>query len=170
MIKKVIIFLIIAAILIIGYFVFFADKKNGTTNDFETLFPLSDNYPSSPLRPLGDKININTEKGTVTTDNFLQNASNDANMNDYVLQSADNYLISYYRKTNWFSLILLAPPLRAARVTAENEFLRILNIRQTEACKLSVSVAVIRSADQLAGTRLAGKDYRLSFCPDGIPF
>lgn len=75
-------------------------------------------------------------------------------------------ILFFNKEKEWFLISLYDSDVSAARRDAEQEFLNILGITEGDACKLHVELGVSKDAS----FDLAGSDYGLSFCPNGIPF
>ncbi|MCH7535166.1 MAG: M23 family metallopeptidase [Bacteroidetes bacterium] len=112
-----------------------------------------------------DKIIIESKKGTVTTNNFLKIFDSDGS-GSYSLAMKDNYHITYYRPDNGFQIAILTRSAKTGRKEAEQALIKILDITEKEACGLFVTLSVPFSIDPA----LSGRNYGLSFCPDGISF
>lgn len=83
-----------------------------------------------------------------------------------VIAENPEYHIQYVQDNNQFLIALLATSTQQARQTredAEEALLKTLGITN-DACKLDVSVGVPPSYSP----ELAGKNYRLSFCPGSL--
>ncbi|MDP2676685.1 MAG: hypothetical protein Q8O83_03300 [bacterium] len=158
---------VVFILIIAGFFAyrtFFTAPQEPISNE-NVLFPISRNATPPPL-PTSDTVTLITEKGTVTTKNFLKNA---ASIGSDVYSLTDPFAtgdfgILYLRKNNSFLISIRTKPIDAARQEAEQEFLRLLGISRNEACNLLISVGAPGVIDPLQ------KEYGLSFCPDGIPF
>ncbi len=83
-----------------------------------------------------------------------------------VIEQNENFSIVYFSSDKSFIITILSQPLEQNRQLAEEEFLNKLQIQQTDACKLKVSLTVPASVN----SQLAGQDYGLSFCPNGKIF
>ncbi|PIR69561.1 MAG: hypothetical protein COU47_02290 [Candidatus Niyogibacteria bacterium CG10_big_fil_rev_8_21_14_0_10_46_36] len=169
--KKLIIAFIIILLLILGFFAYRTlfstppvDIPNPPDGDIDTLFPISPATPTPPL-PTGDKITITTHKGTVTTNNFFKIAR-DIGSDVYSLAETTSYYITYYRPDNSFQIAIGSRPAQASRAQAESALVNLLGITEQEACGLLINLAVPFDVDPA----LAGHNYNLSFCPDGISF
>ncbi|MFA6928053.1 MAG: hypothetical protein WC258_02200 [Patescibacteria group bacterium] len=74
--------------------------------------------------------------------------------------------MAYYPEDQGFIIAILNPNIEDSRKEAEKEFIKLLGINKTEACNLTVELSVPYSINK----EVSGKNYGLSFCPDGIPF
>lgn len=92
----------------------------------------------------------NLVPGTDNTVNFIQNK---------------DYYMFFSPKTEYFQITLLNPDIQKARSEAESDFLSTLGITKDQACQLNVELGVPYAVNQAA----SGKDYGLSFCPNGKP-
>lgn len=141
-------------------------KERPNKPDFEVVFPLSPDIEIPPPPPEGDKIILESPKGSVVTTNFLKNLPSDTLIHQ--LADTEDYNIAYFRKGNSFIISLFNTPFGTSRKNAEQELLSKLGISQQEACNLSIRVTVPQSYDLIAGTNYSGRDLGLSFCPGSI--
>lgn len=163
---KIIFIFFIVIIIGVGIY-FFLARENG--NDIEKqkgeiLYPLSQDTPIPQTIPTTDVITLQNTNGEVTMRNFLRNATPLGS--NFLLFKNKDFSITYFRRGNAFLIGIDNEPIREVRTQAENTLIGILGIQQQEACKLFVTVAL----PNWLSPELAGKDYHLSFCPDGIPF
>lgn len=100
-----------------------------------------------------------TAKGTVRTSNFAAKPIFKTETT-LVVADADQYQIVYLPAEHSFEILIAAPPANMSRNQAENAFLKLLNVSQTDACKLPVVLKVPYAVDK----ELAGPEYGLSFC------
>jgi hypothetical protein len=78
----------------------------------------------------------------------------------------NNYYTMYYNADDQsFAITINNQNLNVSRKKAEEDFLEILGINKEEACQMDVSLVVTYNVNQKA----AGQNYRLSFCPNGLP-
>ena len=82
------------------------------------------------------------------------------------IKNTSSYEIVYLGSLKSFVISLYGENLNDSRNKAEQAFLESLGITKDEACKLDVTLAVAPEASKSA----AGKNYGLSFCPNGKPF
>ncbi len=71
------------------------------------------------------------------------------------------YEMSYYPKDDGFIITLLDSDVEKARSTAEQDFLKLLNITEKQACTLKISIGVPYSVNK----EYAGKDLKFQYCP-----
>jgi len=99
---------------------------------------LSPSAPSITIPP-GDTISIGTASGTITMNNFYNNAAYiDQAQRAVVIEQSSTYSIVYNIPDSSFTLDILGAQSEATRQTAEKAFLSALGISQQNACKLSV--------------------------------
>lgn len=110
--------------------------------------------------PAGDTIAIGTNEGTVTIPNFYAADPPVVDGDTVVIQSTDNYAITYDFLTSEFWLAIIGTPFQMYQQQAEQAFLTTMNLSEADACKLSVTSGVIYSA----GNPLDGQSFPLSFC------
>lgn len=77
----------------------------------------------------------------------------------------DAYHIVYYDMDSSVFITLNKKPLVETRKQAEQAFLQKFGLQKAEACRITVVLNTTKYVDPLA----AGRDYGLSFCPDGKP-
>jgi len=145
--------------------------SNGTTPPPQTTTPPPPTGTSTP--PTGQaRVNVRTKAGDyIPVKDFYPSAAetirdSKGEIAAVLIKKIDLYEIVFIPFDNSFLLSLKSRDAEAARTAAEHEFLGVLNISQEQACALRVTVAV----DKDANIFLAGRDYHLSFCPDGVPF
>lgn len=113
-----------------------------------------------------NKISIETNQGEVNIKNIYGHPVIEYPTKDIVFKKSDDYSMFYYKGDDLFNITILNPDIQTARDKAEDEFLKTLGITKEAACKLNVSLGVPINVNE----KTAGIDYKLSFCPDGIPF
>lgn len=163
--KKIIIIIISILVVLLAalgiYLIVFSPKP--TTPSYEQIKPLP-----SPEKPQGDQFSITTGQGNVMVNNFFNSAEKIIETSVY-LKDSQNYVIIYNSGTKQFLIVLYGMTVDENynfRQTAEADFVKILGINQSDACKLPVDLEVSKSHD----SNLSGTNYNLSFCPNGIPF
>ena len=92
--------------------------------------------------------------------NVYKNAIDINDVGDVVFSETDSSQLVYHPKDNFFLISILDSPFESARLAAEQQFLQSLEISESEACKLNVSVTTPR----FANPEEAGRNYKLSFC------
>ena len=107
--------------------------------------------------------------GSVSVYNFYDDpGTSDIGDDNYVLYNTNDdslslgYQIVYFSMDQSFVISLTESPWRDLRPQAEQAFLRALNISQSDACNLKVSVTIPYNVDP----EYAGEDLGLSFCPN----
>ncbi len=131
-----------------------------------SLFLLLKSSPGArPAWPNSDKLSVQGKKSVVEAENFLKNPLEEIG-DSAVVAKTQGYHIIYYKTDQAFSITLLSQPPARARELAEKAFLEKLNIHIGQACDLKVSTYVPFFVDG----SLSGKDYGLSFCPEGVQF
>jgi hypothetical protein len=122
--------------------------------------------PEQPLSD-SDKITIKTENGDVVINNIQKNPLEKIAFDDSVVFGKSNdYTMSYYPPDQGFIITLQNSDLVAARTAAEKDFVEALGINQEQSCLLKVTLNVPFDVNQAA----SGKNYGLSFCPNGKQF
>jgi hypothetical protein len=110
---------------------------------------ITDQFPKTPTLMLG------TNQGAIEVNNFYLTIV-DTEEGSVFLKDTDDYRITYRRNDSIFRIELYSPSI-TVRHDAEAEFLNLLNISQTDACKLNVEVIFYRTAQD-------GQSSPLSFC------
>lgn len=107
--------------------------------------------------------------GTVSVYNFYDDpGTSDIGSDNYVLYGTNDdslglgYQIVYLSLDQSFIISLTETPWREWRSQAEQAFLKALDISQSDACNLKVSVTIPYNVD----SEYAGEDLGLSFCPN----
>jgi hypothetical protein len=136
---------------------------NGTVATTPTILPpLSpasiDAFLKASNFPTGDTITLGTPKGGVVVKNFYKTIV-DTEEGFVWIRDNDDYRISYNTADSNFYIDIFSQPFDMARKKAEKDFLDILDISQSDACKLKV--VEFAPADE---ANLAGGNLRLSFC------
>lgn len=121
--------------------------------------------PDGILMQINDQIVIKSSKGEVTVNNFFKSAR-DEGSRSFSLKETSDYSIGYFQPDNSFQIALISAPLQSSREKAESALLDILGISKNDACKLLLHQGVPHFVDKT----LSGRNYGLSFCPDGIAF
>lgn len=110
--------------------------------------------------PTSTTIMMGGPRGTVRMDNFYAKALGADDQFIVIAQNA-NYEATYDTDTNNFYLYIAQAPFDANRAQAESDFLALLNIDQSDACKLNVSEGFA------SGSLYGSQQLPLSFCPGG---
>ena len=123
---------------------------------------LFENHGNSQVSNTNTKI-IQTSQGPINVQDYTQHpvqVTNDA----IVIEQTNDYQILNFKADNSFLITLLAEPIGQSRTTAENAFLKDLNITQTQACELNVSVKTTEAVDPV----YSGHELGMSFCPNSV--
>jgi hypothetical protein len=110
-----------------------------------------------------DTIIIQTPAGGVETKNFYKTAIRVDAREALLVEKANEYAITYFREAGRFKIIIITPfkaEALEAQKQAEQEFLKILNIGESDACKLNPIVLFLKNEDAY----LAENIFTLSFC------
>lgn len=122
------------------------------------------NLPSSPELQKQGKVALPTSQGDIAiNDPYKQSLKTIAGNAD--LKNTSDYEIVYLGEQKSFVISLYGQNLNDARNKAEQAFLDLTGVSRDDACKITVTLGVDPSANKDA----AGKNYGLSFCPDGKP-
>lgn len=136
---------VIIFLILVGYTLFF----------LIAISPLSEDVIKVKGRDGGEILVSNFYKYAVKTDENL-----------VVIKEEPQYTIVHFPKDQGFIISLLSQPVKTSREIAEKRFLDALGITKEQTCMLRISLVIPRSVDY----DLSGKNYHLSFCPNGIPF
>ena len=96
----------------------------------------------------------------VTVNNFFKTAQKINTYGDVLITDTGEYQIVYQVKFNTFLLSILEKPFSRVKIKAESEFVKVLGIKTSDACRLFVSI----TTPAFANPDEAGKEYGLSFC------
>ncbi len=148
----------------------FDDQKYGfipipPTESKDTSVSYVFDFPEPLLDP--DTMIINTSSGFVETNDVLINPEK-VLAGDWgvVVKRTPQYSIVYYTADQGFVISIEDVDVVSARSAVESNLISLLGISAEDACKLNVSLSVPRDVN----TDLAGTNYRLSFCPNGVAF
>lgn len=125
------------------------------------------NVPLTQTTPESEKLTIPTNDGeSLLVINFYKSPYTKIfdSENDALIIDNPNYQVIYYARGG-FVISLLWGDLPSVRTESEQAFIKKLGITEEKACRLSVSLGVAPEASEKA----AGRNYKLSFCPDGKP-
>jgi hypothetical protein len=162
--KKIFIGIFVFSILAIGMFLWFffgfSSKVRTSSDSGVTAFTTSsDALVPVYQAPTSPTITLGTSQGSVVVDNFYKTALG-AKEAFVVLAQNDNYEIGYDTDSSGFYLDIKQSPFGINLASAETDFLKLLNINQIDACKLTVVV----TTESIASSSLSGKLSPLSFC------
>jgi|GEM_PF-1889267 len=137
-----------------------------TTIEVVTSTP-SSTTPTIPfIKPVGKTMEIISTGGEILSINNVYNKSiGDLSLNGVALKDPAKYFIAYYPNEQGFIITLKTSDVTTARTEAENAFLSLTGTNKTTACKLNVYLTVPLEVNADA----AGKNFGLSFCPNGKP-
>lgn len=167
--KIIIIVIIVIVIAAIAGVIFYmqagnSGNSNPTTGGSTGALPPVAIESSTYNPPTGDKLTIGTPEGGVLVNNFYNNAQQvSEDHSSILLQEAGSYSISYYAPDSSFGILIEQTPFATVRTQAEAAFLEALGVSKTDACKLTVMVAVPYSVDPIDSTQ----NFGLSFCSGG---
>lgn len=151
----------------------FRVKGNGEKELIPVVTPtetvLSTPFPTYRLRPTLDISRIienprapEIEISGVKVENFYRFAKAINAEGDTTIVGNDDYAIFYHPFQERFLISILGSPFPEKRQTAEQEFLEILGINQSDACRLTVSLTTPLSDNP----EYAIPVYSLSFCEE----
>lgn len=86
------------------------------------------------------------------------------NLNGTRSDSNAGFSLLYSETDNSYAIAILSEPVSLNRDNASRYFLELLNITEVEACKLSVYIGTTADVNE----SLAGKNFKLSFCPGAV--
>ncbi len=154
--KKLIIIVLIVLIFITGILLLVRNKTGQSTTIPVVTSGVPTLIPSPFITPSGNKMNING----VSVNNFYKTPVAENKQYDILITNGKNYQVVYLPKYNKFILTILSSNFEQTKKIAESDFLKVLEIDEKDACKLSVEVSTINSVNP----ELAGKIFPLSFC------
>lgn len=167
--KKVIVIGGIVIVVIAAFLAFFFIQKNSssvnttvsTSSSASAGGTLPSSATSTPVVSTSTTITLGTSEGSVTVNNFYQNAQTITQDGQAVIiQNSGEYVITYNVPDSSFAIAILSTPLEAARQAAESAFLSALGISKEDACKLTVYEGVPISVSD----EYPGESFPLSFC------
>lgn len=169
-IKIAIIAVVIVLLAVAAYFFIFlrSNPQKPTTQPQTPQAQLPSPPPTSnfvvPPKDI-DKMTLDTSQGKIEVNNVYKNpAANLANNAVAVIEN-DNYITDFYPQDESFAISIQNSDLKTARAKAESDFLQALGITKEQACSLKVTLGVPYYVSPTA----SGKNYGLSFCPNGLP-
>jgi len=109
---------------------------------------------------------VNTGKEKIKVNDVYKNPVEIFPNSDVEYKKTADYYFDYYANNQLFVITLTNRDIKTARENAEKDFLNTLQISKEQACKLNIQLGVPFSINEAA----AGKNYGLSFCPNGKPF
>lgn len=148
---KILIFIAIVLLFLFSLFIALGSKKQESTE---------------PGQTTSQSLSVPTNGGGSIIVNDITKSSQAILGDTDVIEQNENFSIVYFTKDQSFLITILGSPAQQYRNAAEQELLNKLQIQETDACKLNVSLTVPASVNQ----SLAGQDYGLSFCPAGKAF
>lgn len=110
-------------------------------------------------------LSIHTNSGEIKVKDFTIQPK-DETKDSITAEKNAGFNIAYFKNDQSFLITLEAEPLKQNRQLAEQELLKMLQIDEQSACRLKVSLVVPYEISP----DLSGKDYGLSFCPNGVSF
>jgi len=123
--------------------------------------------PETPfIKPEGDRFEIKTPNGPVSISNVYKKSIGDGGFNGVIFKNNTQYYIAYYPSPEGFIITIHNKDMEKARIAAETDFIKTLNISKEDACKLNVNLMVPLDINE----NIAGQNFGLSFCPDGKVF
>jgi hypothetical protein len=90
-----------------------------------------------PNAPQGATFQIGTSQGSVTVDNFYT-IPVIVDEEYLIFQNTDQYQINYNTETSQFYIYFSSAPSTALQAQVEGDFLTLLGISKSDACKLNV--------------------------------
>jgi hypothetical protein len=169
---KLFLAIFLAVILIAFVFMYINSEKGALKEESQEesvpgQFPISQPSSNFHLPDRNDeKMFIETKDGNVATNNLYKSPVENLDKNGVLFEENAGFHSSFYPQDQGFLITILDTNIEKGRRDAEENFLQDLGITKDEACKLKVDLGVPSFVNQDA----AGKNYGLSFCPNGKPF
>lgn len=104
--------------------------------------------------------------GTLAVENFYKKPKELLPHGDVVITETGDYSFLYIAYDQSFLITINNPNIHQARAVAESDIPILLGIPARDVCTLKFSLTVPGDVNLEA----SGRDYGLSFCPNGIPF
>lgn len=101
-------------------------------------------FAQSNITPTQDTITIN---GTVVN-NFYKNALRTNSNNDALLVDNQKYQVTYIAPDKKFLITILEDPFEKNSQDAQKELLNVLNIPESEACWLDISISAYKTLEE----------------------
>lgn len=117
--------------------------------------------PSPTIVPPKPQILNRVNIQGVSVNNFLETSRTIEETGEVFIAEKPEYAIVYHKSNGSFLISILSAPFETIRQNAEEDFLQILGIDKTSACKLDVVVGT----PYFANPDNSGIIYPLSFCP-----
>lgn len=158
-----------SALMVVAGFYLYLSRKNQAPRapaepvGYQNLPPSEpQNFPviSSSSIPDTEKIVIQSPKGGVSVNNFYKSATEIYSWGAVDVAAREGYKITYINLDDSFLITISLPPVRENIAAAEKEFLSVLGISESAACRLKVQVGVMGQVDPA----LSGQNIGLSFC------
>lgn len=145
-----------------------SSQTNTQTNQQNQLpvVPINNTPPFVMPGSDSDKMTISTDSGSININNLYKNPAEKLSMDGVSFDKNSDHLLSFYPQHQGFIITITNPDIEKGRTDAENAFLKDLGITKEQACSLRVTLNVPAYVNDAA----AGRNYGLSFCPNGIPF
>jgi len=115
-----------------------------------------------------NKISLKTSSGVVNFNNPETNKNFINYSGTFYYNKNQDYFFSYNKSYNTISITINNPDIQKTRDDAEKEFIKVLGINKSDACKLSVDLRPIGTLISLF--ELKDINYGLSFCSNSIAF
>lgn len=110
---------------------------------------------------------VTTDNIQIRMKNFIDQPVRIVEGSGVYLAETDQYGIFYDSNKKQFQISILDQPIEDIRVLAEQQFIKILDITNIDACKLDVSLTGHVSVDDRFGNN---PNFGLSFCLNGLRF
>lgn len=149
--------LFLGLVVLASYLIVFRDEPQAGPPEDE--LPIG-GLPAGGDIPMSGRVTMGTTQGNVSVKNPYKSAVGRTE-SSLILGDDERYHILYFPEAGTFLITLYQEPLSVSRSLAESEFLRLLDVRKEEACKLSVEVRVPLSVSE----ELAGQNLGLGICP-----
>ncbi len=169
--KKIVVFTC-GTLFLLGIFYYFFFKKSSVVND-NNQAGVGVAVPAGGYFPVG----IQQENRVIyqKIQSFVKTAKPRGAPRTYLVSeypemsapsAVPDYSIVYFEDKTTFVITIYKRPLSDTRIKAEQDLLQKIGISEKEACNLNVNLGTIASVDE----NMSGKNFGLSFCPNGISF
>lgn len=129
--------------------------------------PPATTTPPITIDPNAPTVTVPTiSGGTLAVKNFYKKPKEVLPHGDVVITETSDYSFLYIAYDKSFLITINNPNIHQARAVAESDIPVLLGIPPHDICTLKFSLAVPGDVNLEA----SGRDYGLSFCPNGIPF
>lgn len=163
-IKIILIVTGVLLIIIVGYLLITRPKSQPTPIETGS----GSESPGFTIPPEGaPKMTVPGKEGqSFETNNVYDNPAAILSGNGVLFKENNDFEMAFYPEGDAFIISIKNSDLNPAREKAEADFLQTLGITKDQACQLNVSLGTTFDVNP----KNSGREFGLSFCPNGKPF